>query len=89
MTKFQGSQDPGYQSVSGELWIWAQDVRRQSENSDPPSSCPEPRAEAYGEPDLDLGGEGVHVGGRHYYQGAVHHNGLVIQGSRIANFHSS
>lgn len=86
MTKFQGSQDPGYESVSGELWIWVRDVRRQSEEAHRPSSCPEPLGKACEEPKPDFGGEGLHAGRKQYYLGAVHHNGLVIQGSNIANF---
>jgi hypothetical protein len=29
MTRFSGANDPGYQAVSGELWLWANEVEEQ------------------------------------------------------------
>jgi hypothetical protein len=29
MTKFSGANDPGYQAVSGELWLWANEIEEQ------------------------------------------------------------
>jgi protein SERAC1 len=29
MTRFSGANDPGYQAVSGELWLWANEIEEQ------------------------------------------------------------
>jgi hypothetical protein len=89
MTKFLDSEDPGYQSVSGELSIWARDVQRRLEANRSPIPNTKSPVMASEEPRSDSEGERAHVGRKQYFQGSMHDNKVVIQGSRIADFRMS
>ncbi len=84
MTKFTDAKDPGYQRVSGELWIWVQDLKKRREqvpiNVDPdlmPSSSNQPMLLTQRDGSSSI---------RNYYMGSVHNVGRVLQGDNNNTF---
>jgi hypothetical protein len=85
MTKFTDAKDPGYQRVSGELWIWVRDLKKRHEpvriQTDPdptPSSTAQPLLLTQGgDPDGST---------KHYYMGSMHNVGHVFQGTNNTTF---
>lgn len=73
MTKFSDAEDPGYQRVSGELWVWARDLQKRSQ-----SACLEPQ------PLLENNREDHATGNS--FQGSMHNVGQIFQGNSIGSF---
>ena len=83
MTKFLDAEDPGFQRVSGELWIWARDLNKRREKArqetgSASSSLPSKQPQTL----LESGIAGKTTGNT-YFQGSMHNVGQVFQGGNI------
>lgn len=91
MTKFPDAEDPGYQRVSGELWIWTRDLqkRRNTQRSEVSASSQIksgtfPTQEG-SKPQFLLEDGDVGRPTQNYFQGSMTNVGSVFQGNSIGS----
>ena len=84
MTKFTDANDPGYQRVSGELWIWYRDINKSRTQAEAGTSQFQASSLSSSAPMLlPETGESSSTA-KHYYMGSMHNVGQVFQGSNNA-----